>query len=101
MTPFFYCADFKGLISFLKIPMSILRSLLSFDTPPEFLALIFGPVCRVKPDMDSYLKEPFILSCFFEELLKKALGTDCSFLAEAGTTRDAAFARPVMGGFFF
>ena len=80
--------------------MSILRSLPSFVIPPEFLALIFDEDYKAKAVICSYLKDPFALSCFFEELLKKVLGTDWSFFADVWITKEAAFAMLVMAGFF-
>ena len=50
--------------------------------------------------MVSFINEPFDFSCFFDELLKKALGTDESFLADAGAKREAALPMLEIGGFF-
>ena len=48
----------------------------------------------------SFINEPFDFSYFLDELLKTVLGTDGSFLADAGTTRETALAMLEIGGFF-
>ena len=50
--------------------------------------------------MVSFINEPFDFSYFFDELLKKASGTDDSFLADAGAKREAALPMLEIGGFF-
>lgn len=82
------------------MPKSILLSLLNFDTPPEFLILFFWLDWIVRPEIVSFINEPFDFSYFFDELLKIVVGADGSFLADAGTTREAAFAMLEIGGFF-